>query len=420
MESIYIEGGTRLVGEVGIQGSKNAALPILAATMLIRGKTVLHRIPRITDITHMINLLQSVGCVTEYEDGTLIVDATDINRISFPRKDVDCMRSSILLLAPMLHRMEEVLLHYPGGCVIGERPVDMHIRAMKELGAVFIEEEVLIHAKAEKLLACDISLPIASVGVTENIVMAAVLAEGTTRIHYAAREPEISELCLFLQSAGARIKGIGNGELVIEGVENLHETEYTIVSDRIVAGTYLFSAIGCGGEVTLLDAPVSHMEKVIETGRALGAEIEAYEAGQTVTVRADGNIKSIPFLETGVYPGFPTDLQSCLIALLAKADGISVVAERIFENRFRIVEELMRMGAKIIQDDGQVIIWGVGGLFGTELKARELRGGAALICAGLMAQGDSALTGVSYIRRGYEDIVGDLSALGASIRMEEI
>ena len=419
MESIWIEGGHPLKGAVRIQGSKNAVLPILAATLLIHGETVLHHCPHITDIDHMINLLRCVGCKIHWEEETLRVDASDVSGIAFPREDVDCMRSSIMLLGPMLQRMGEVLIHYPGGCVIGKRPVDVHIRALKQLGAQFLEDTVFIHARSEGFVGAGILLPIVSVGVTENLILSAVLAKGTTRIYPAAKEPEIVALCSFLQSAGAHIKGAGSDEIIIEGVSRLFPTEYSVMADRIVAGTYLFAAHGCGGEVELMNAPVGQLYSVLQTLSCLGAGIETDEKRQWIRLCSDGRIKSIPYIETAVYPGFPTDLQSSLIVALSRADGISVVTERIFENRFRILPAMRAMGACIRQKGSHVTIAGVEKLTGCNVEAMELRGGAALTGAGLMAEGITEIDGVGYIRRGYEDIVKDFRQLGAVMEWKQ-
>ncbi len=415
MEGIIIEGGRPLNGTVRIQGSKNAALPILAATLLIRGKTILSNCPHITDIEHMMNLLRSAGCAVNSENNRVIVDAKVLSKTAFPKEDVDCMRSSVILLGAMLGRCGEVSLSYPGGCVIGERPIDLHIQTLGKLGVHFKNEERRVCALCAHLHGNDINLPFRSVGVTENLILAAVLAEGTTRIYPAAREPEVVALCDFLKKAGARIRGAGSDEIIITGVERLAETEYCVEADRIVAGTYLFAATGCGGMVELSEAPVLQMKSVLRVLKQMGAQVKADENGRCIRLEAEGRPHRLPFVQTAVYPGFPTDLQSNLVTALTKADGTSVVEERIFENRYRILPELRAMGADLTQKEDRVIIRGVAHLTGAELTAMELRGGAGLVCAGMMANGKSIVRGVEYIRRGYEDIVEDLKQLGAGV-----
>ena len=416
MEGIIIEGGKALNGAVRIQGSKNAALPILAATLLIHGKTILSNCPHITDTEHMLNLLRSAGCTVSCEKDRLVVDAASLSGTGFPRKDADCMRSSVILLGAMLGRCKEVSLSYPGGCVIGERPIDLHLQALAKLGVRFRNEDRMVHASCTCLHGNDVNLPIRSVGVTENLILAAVLAKGNTRIYPAAREPEVVALCDFLKKAGARILGAGSDEIIIMGVKQLEETEYRVEADRIVAGTYLFAAAGCGGTVELAEAPVMQMQSVLRVLRQMGAVVQADGDGQHIRLEAEGRPHRIPFIQTAVYPGFPTDLQSNLMTALLKADGSSVVEERIFENRFRILPELRAMGADLTRTDERVIIRGVERLTGTELTAMELRGGAGLVCAGMMAEGKSTVRGVEYIRRGYENIVEDLKQLGAGVR----
>lgn len=416
MDTICIEGGVLLCGDVTIQGSKNATLPILAATILVEGQTVLHRCPHILDIVHMVKLLESVGCKVIWEGDCLCVDAFEIKEVCFPEKYVDSMRSSIVLLGAMLGRKKEAVLQYPGGCVIGKRPIDMHLWAMEEMGVAFLEKSSILHARCEKLLGKEISIPILSVGVTENLILAAVLAKGETVIRHAAMEPEIVALCDFLIGAGARIKGHGTDRIVIEGVEKLSGSEYVVTPDRIVAGTYLLATAGCGGEVVLEDVPMEQMDSVISIGRSIGAVITEYKADRKLQIFSEGKRRPIPYLETEVYPGFPTDLQSCLLAVMTKAEGISVIAETIFEDRFRIVPELNRMGARIFQKDNRVMIWGANGLVGAKLTAKELRGGAALVIAGLMAEGKTVIQGRNYIERGYENLPRDLRQLGAVIR----
>lgn len=413
MKSIDITGGNTLCGEVSIQGSKNAALPLLAASVLIKGVSVIHNCPRITDIFSMIKILESIGCKVRFTGHSLEIDAKDINSTALPEEYVKVMRSSIIFIGAMLAREKEVSIHYPGGCVIGNRPIDMHLGALEKLGVEFSEEGENIRASARKLAGSEIVLPFPSVGATQNVILASVLAEGTTIIKGAAKEPEVTEVCRFLQNAGARIHGIGTETLEIEGVKSLKETEFTVVPDRIVAGTYLLAGAATRGAVLLENAPVEQMDSLFLMLRNMGAKIHIEK--DHVFLNGEEADKSIPFMETRVYPGFPTDLQSPLMAVLSKADGISVIRETIFENRFRVAKELNRMGARIFLKENQALIYGVEKLKGMEVAAEELRGGAALIIAGLLAEGRTKVAGLSYIERGYEDIVRDFKCLGAKI-----
>ncbi|MBQ7065339.1 MAG: UDP-N-acetylglucosamine 1-carboxyvinyltransferase [Lachnospiraceae bacterium] len=413
MKSINIIGGNTLCGEVSIQGSKNAALPLLAATVLIKGVSVIHNCPRITDIFHMIKILESIGCKVLFTGNCLKVDATDITNTALPEEYAKLMRSSFIFAGALLARKKEVSIHYPGGCVIGKRPIDIHLDAFSKMGAQFVEKNETIYANAKKLTGEEILLSFPSVGATQNIVMASVLAEGNTIIRGAAKEPEVTELCSFLVKAGAKIQGIGTEILKIEGVPCLQEVEYKVVPDRIVAGTYLLAAVATKGAVFLENAPVDHMNSLLLMLKNIGAKIHL--EGNNIFINGEGANKSVPYLETEVYPGYPTDLQSPLMAVLSRAEGISVIRENIFENRFRISGQLNRMGAKIFVKDNHALIYGVEKLKGMEVTAEELRGGAALIIAGLMAEGSTKVAGLSYIERGYEDIVRDLKCLGAKI-----
>lgn len=416
MNSINIIGGNTLCGEVSIQGSKNAALPLLAATVLIKGVSVIHNCPRITDIFYMIKILESIGCKVEFLGNCLKVDATDITATSLPEEYAKRMRSSFIFAGAMLARKKEVSIHYPGGCVIGDRPIDIHLDALHKMGVKFVEKEETIYGSTKKLVGNEIVLSFPSVGATQNVIMASVLAEGNTVIRGAAKEPEVTELCSFLQKAGAKIQGIGSETLYIEGVSKLREIEYQVVADRIVAGTYLLAAAATKGAVFLENAPIEHMDSMLLMLKNIGAKVHVEK--NSIFINGEGADKSVPYMETEVYPGYPTDLQSPLMAVLTKARGISVIKENIFENRFRISGELNRMGAKIFIKDNHALIYGVEKLQGAQVRAEELRGGAALIIAGLMAEGSTKIAGLSYIERGYEDIVRDLKCLGAKIEKE--
>ena len=394
-----MEGQRPLSGRIWIQGSKNAALPILAACMLIPGKCVLRGCPDITDIECMCSLLKSTGASVaadfgmETGAGMVEVDTRSVREHRLPEKYVSAMRSSIIMMGAMLGRLGEVCVNYPGGCVIGERPIDLHLYGLEKLGAQIWIEGNHIHAYADELKGAVIEFPFSSVGATQNVILAAVTARGTTVIKNAAREPEVIELCKFLSAAGGRIDYSGTllkaGRIVIQGVElsKLHGVVYDVISDRIVAGTYLFAALAAGGKVTLENIPIGQLDSIL----------------------------NIPYIETNVYPDFPTDLQSPLLVAACMAKGKLAVREKIFSSRFRIVEELQRMGAEITVEGNTAIVTGGREMEGRTVIARELRGGAALVIAGLCASGITTVADSGYIRRGYQDIVGDFAQLGARI-----
>jgi len=414
MGNLYIKGGIPLAGEVSIQGSKNAALPLLTATLLVRGKTVLHNCPRIRDIDAMAELLKTLGCEIIFEKNTITIDATQICDTHCPQKQVQAMRSSIMLLGPLLGRCKSVRMNRPGGCVIGMRPTDIHEMALRQMNVMFESEAETITAYTDRLCGADIKLPFPSVGATENVIMAAVLADGVTRLKNAAREPEICLLCEFLKKAGANIQGIGESELEIRGVKQLHEVTMQVTPDRIVAGTYLLAGVAAGGQIILRKAPCRQMESLISVVRKMGACVIADE--DILYLDAEGAAKPIEYIKTEVYPGFPTDLQSMLLATFSIARGQSILEETIFEDRFKIVPELCKMGADIVTDGRIAYVRGVKRLCGSKLQAFELRGGAALVIAALAAEGDSVISGAEFIERGYENICRDLRGLGAEIQ----
>ena len=424
--SICMEGGKRLTGTVRIQGSKNAALPVLAASVLIPDTCVFQNVPYITDIGCMENLLRSTGAVLEKREAVmeLCIDARNIREYRLPARYVSSMHSSVVLMGALLGRIGEALVDYPGGCVIGKRPIDLHLFGLEKLGAQIWTDKNRIHAYADELRGGLIRFPFPSVGATQNTILAAVTARGTTVIQNAAREPEVTALCEFLNKAGADIvighDFIATGRIVIHGVDVscLHGVTYTVIPDRIVAGTYMFAALCAGGSVALENAPVSQLRSVCDLLRRMGGNVVFDEEHDRLLVDTDEKrrIKNIPFVETGVYPEFPTDLQSPLLACACVSGGELVLKERIFSSRFKVVEELVRMGADIaVLDDESVRVRGVEKLEGRTVIARELRGGAALVIAGLAAKGITTVADIRYIRRGYQDIVGDLKGLGARI-----
>lgn len=414
MDSIHIRGGNALFGETKIQGSKNAVLPVLAAALLIEDVCVLENCPRISDVHHMLMLLERIGCRVTRSDRTITVDARNVSEDTVSGDNVTGMRSSIMLLGAMLGRVGEITMEYPGGCVIGERPIDLHLGALGRMGVKIYEDEGCFTAKVQKLEGTVINLPISSVGVTENVILAAVRAKGVTVLQNAAKEPEIVTLCEFLREAGAVIEGIGGSVLIIQGGHRLHGIRFRIPADRIVAGTYLMGVLGTGGHIFLEDAPVAQMQSTLKAAELAGAELIVSRDGLSVMI--DEEKRAIPYIKTEIYPGFPTDMQSLLMAALTTAPGVSVIEETVFENRFRIVEQLRKMGACIeLQGKRQAVIAGVDLLLGCEVTADELRGGAALVIAGCMAEGETIVKNRHFIERGYEDICRDFQNLGVNI-----
>ena len=332
---IQIKGGNSLHGKVKIQGSKNAALPVLAATLLVRGSCVLGNCPQITDVFYMQKLLEHAGCQVERAGDKITVNADTVRECRLPREYVGKMRSSVILMGALLGRLGRVGIDYPGGCVIGERPIDLHLMALEKLGAQITTEGNYIYATAKKLVGNEIFFPISSVGATQNALLAAVTAQGTTILHHAACEPEVMTLCEFLSLAGARIEGTGTDTLVIYGVDELHATEYEIIPDRIVAGTYLFAAMAAGGQVILQNAPVAQLGAVLSVLTGMGASIITCTDQTTMVIHAPDRPVNLPYVETEVYPGFPTDLQSLLLVAACMAEGELVLRERIFSGRFK-------------------------------------------------------------------------------------
>lgn len=417
MEYYELSGGVPLHGSITLQGSKNAALPLLAGTLLHRGKTTIRNVPDIRDIAVMEEILRKMGCKIRREGRTLEVDASVISDPAVDAVLGGQMRSSILLMGSLLGRCKEAVLPFPGGCVIGMRPIDLHVSAMQSFGAVLAECHGMLCARAEKMQGTCICLRFPSVGATESIILAAVLAEGITEIENCAQEPEIAELCAYLQNMGAQICGGGTSRIRIWGVRKLRDSTWKLCPDRIVAGTYLMAAAATRGQICLKGARVQELGAVLHILEKTGAKFCCTENG--LCIDAAGASQPVAAVDTAPYPGFPTDLQSQLLAVLCLAKGRSVVRECIFEERFRVAAQLNRMGAKVTTDEKEAVVEGVPQMFGADVKAEELRGGAALIIAGLAAKGTTRVFGCSFIERGYEDIAGDLRKLGARILRKE-
>lgn len=417
---IEVQGGHALHGEICIQGSKNAALPIIAGALLHDGITVLHNCPRILDVMYMVQILREMGCRADFEGSSLRIDARGTDSYTVPFGCASMMRCSIVLLGSLLGRFKKAVLPYPGGCTIGARPIDLHLDALRRMNAFIEEEGEVLNAWTPKLSGTVVELAFPSVGATENAVLAAVLAKGETEIINAAREPEIQQLCEFLEAKGARISGTGTGHLKIQGVASLADSEYELMPDRIVTGTYLLAAAATRGSIVIEKAPVEQLDSFLTVLREAGGRYWMEEpqgkAGRpSLVFDGKGTVLPVAKVETAVYPGFPTDLQSPLMAVLAKADGESIIQENVFENRFQSAGLLNSMGAKISIEGRRARIAGVKELYGKTVSAPDLRGGAALVIAGLCARGSTVISNEHFIGRGYEDITGDLRKLGAKI-----
>lgn len=413
MGKYVINGGNKLVGEVSVSGAKNAVLPILAATVIGENKSTILNIPNLRDVEIMESILLNLGCSVKRTGNIMEVESKPLNKVIVPEELVREMRSSIILMGAMLSRTGEVVIGYPGGCEIGPRPIDLHLKALREMGAVIEESHGLLYCKTDGLKGCDIQLDYPSVGATENIILAAVKAKGTTVIRNAAREPEIVDLQNYLNKAGAKISGAGTSVITIEGVKKLKDVTHTIIPDRIVAGTFMVASTITGGDIILNNIIVEHLLGTIAKLKEAGAII--YTNGNTLKILGPRKINSIEMIQTLPYPGFPTDMQAQMMALLSIANGTSIICETVFENRFKHGEELIRMGANIKIFGRVAVINGVKELTGAKVSAKDLRGGAALTLAGLVAKGTTEVHNIYHIERGYEDFHIILKNLGADI-----
>lgn len=416
-EKFRIHGGESLRGEVCVGGAKNAVLKILAATILVNGSTKIYNVPKLTDVDIILNVLSDLGakCIYDKQEKSVTVDASDISSITAKYELVSKMRASFIILGALMSRCKEAIVALPGGCAIGERRVDFHIKGLETLGAKIKIENGYVHAKASKLTGADIYLDIPSVGATENLMLAAVLAEGSTRIQNAAREPEIVDLANFLNTIGADITGAGTSEIVINGVkkEDLHSVEYTTIPDRIEAGTYMAAVVATKGKAIIRNVYPAHLTFFNDKLIQMGACIKLVEP-TAIEVSCRNRLNSINFV-TQPYPGFPTDLQAIAMTLLTTSNGVGIITESLYENRFMQVPDLRRMGADIHQDRNHAIIKGVKHLTGATVVASDLRAGAALVIAGLMANGETVVEKLHHIDRGYEDFEQKLQRMGAKI-----
>ncbi len=418
MEKIVVTGGHRLAGEMVIHGAKNSALPLLAASLLVPGESVIHNCPRLSDVDGSMAILQQLGCRAWRQEDTVSVDAHAASGSEISDALMRQMRSSIVFLGAMIARHGEATMSYPGGCELGPRPIDLHLSSLRRLGVVVEECHGRICCRAPRgLHGADITLAFPSVGATENTLIAACTATGTTVLRNAAREPEIRDLCDYLTACGARIRAATDGVLLIEGVPMLHGCEYAVMPDRIEAATYIAAAAVTGGDLTLRRCCAAHLAPVLPVVEESGCRVTICEetGQQTIRVCAPPRLRPLGAVRTMPYPGFPTDAAAPLLAAACVADGTSVFVESIFENRYKYVDELARMGAHIRVDGRVAVVEGVPSLQGAAVACTDLRGGAALVIAALAAAGETTVSALQHIDRGYENLTADLAAVGARI-----
>ena len=415
MSFYEICGGRPLRGELRVQGAKNSALPILAAALLAPGQSVIRNCPDLSDVTAALEILRLLGCRTVREGDAVLIDASQLTGCGIPDRLMREMRSSVIFLGALLARLGRAELSYPGGCELGPRPIDLHLAALRGLGAEITEEQGrLTCTQGQGLAGRELCLSIPSVGATENAMLAACGARGLTTIVGAAREPEIVDLQGFLRAIGAKVHGAGSSVITVEGGVPLHGGSYAVMGDRIVAATYLAAAASAGGTVEVTGVDYRHLSTVSAVLREAGCDVQS--GAESIRLRRDGPLQGVRPVRTAPYPGFPTDAQAPLMAALTRGKGCTVFVENIFESRYRHVDELSRMGADIRVEGRVAVVYGVPRLHGAQVRATDLRGGAALAVAALGAEGRSELAGVHHIDRGYQSLEGDLRRLGAEIR----
>jgi len=415
MDRLLVTGGTSLQGSVPIAGAKNSALKLMAATLLAEGRSTIHNVPRIQDCVTMVEVLEHLGAGAAWKDGTLVVETSEVQPRETPYELVSRMRASILVLGPLLARFGRARVAMPGGCNIGSRKIDLHVRGLEKMGARFTSEHGYLEARTDGLRGAVITLDFPSVGATENALMAAVAARGTTVIENAAREPELSDLSSFLTEMGAKIDGVGTPTVEIEGVDAFTPVEHTVIPDRVEAGTFAIATCATGGSVVLQGARGDHMDLVFAKLADAGADVLATEEGVAISMQE--RPKAVD-LVTLPYPGFPTDLQPQMMALLAAAEGTSIVTENVFESRFMFVDELNRMGADIRTEGHHAVIRGVEHLSAAPVRALDIRAGAALVIAALATNGVTEIEDMYHVDRGYQDFESKLTRLGAVVRRE--
>lgn len=414
MSCYIIEGGRRLEGEINISGSKNASLPIIAASILNNNITKLYNVPNIHDTQITLEILKILGCKITKKSDKIVIDSRSMTKTEIPEELMRQMRSSVVLAGAIIGRFKNAKISYPGGCEIGARPIDLHLQGFRRLGIDVEEDGGIIKCKCEKIVGNAIQLDFPSVGATENIMLASVLAEGETIITNAAMEPEIVDLENMLNKMGAKITGAGTNVIKIIGVKSLKEVSYTIMPDRIEAGTFLCAGAITGGKIKLNNVKVDHLTPIIHKLEECGCKIETYK--NSIKLEAPKKLKAVD-IKTMPYPGFPTDMQSVFATVLVVSKGTSIVVENIFENRYKYTNELKRMGAKITVEGKTAVIKGIRKLSGAKVTSTDLRGGAALVIAGLVAKGKTTVNNIEYILRGYEQLDKKLSLLGANIKL---
>lgn len=413
-DKLSIFGGNELRGCVTVQNCKNSILPIMAACILNENEVCLHNIPKLLDIDNMLKILHALGVKAEVKYGECVINASSLEINNLDQELCRTLRSSIFLLGALIARTKQAVLCFPGGCEIGARPIDIHIKGLEDLGAKIIIDDNQIICDGTNMYGGVVNLSFASVGATENLMMASVFLKGTTILNNVAKEPEIVDLQNFLNSMGCNITGAGTSQITIYGVDKLHSTQYTPMGDRIVAGTLMIATAITGGNVTLKNANFENNEDLIKKLLSVGCQIDI--KSDIINITSKGRLPTIELIDTQIYPEFPTDMQAQMMALQVVSEGVSVISENVFENRYKHVPELIKLDANIIVRDRVAVVRGVKDLFGTNVKAGDLRGGAGLVLAGLKAHGNTIVEDVYHIDRGYEGLENILSELGANIK----
>ena len=417
MAKLIIKGGSRLEGEMAVQGAKNAALPVFAAALLTEEPVIIYNWPAISDVYYMLSILEHIGAYVAFEKDRLVIDTRRALRWEMPDRLAKEIRSSIFMMGPILARFRMARFTYPGGCEIGSRPIDLHLRGLRCLGVNVTEAGGHIMCEGKKLKGGDVHLDYPSVGATENLMMAAALAPGSTIIRNAAREPEIVELQNVINMMGGNVSGAGTSTVSIEGKSRLSGFSYTCMPDRIVAGTFMVAAVVTNGKITVRNVVPEHLFSITAKLKEAGAKVDIYD--NAITVTGQGRPKEMHLIETGPYPGFPTDMQAQMCTAASIAKGTSIIVESVFDNRFKHVAELQRMGANIVIKNNVAVIKGVERLHAAEVTAMDLRGGAALVLAGLCADGTTVVEQAKILDRGYESFESEMNLLGADIKREE-
>ena len=414
MAKYIIKGSNKLEGKVKISGSKNAALPIIAASILNAGKTTLYNVPNIHDTQMMFEILKNLGGKVEKKNNKIIIDTSKIKKYEIPEDLMRQMRSSVILAGSLIGKYQKAIFSYPGGCDIGTRPIDLHLKGFEKLGINITKNYGNISCICDKIVGEKIDLDFPSVGSTENIMLASCLGEGTTQINNAAREPEIIDLQNFLNKMGAKIQGAGSNKIQIEGVKKLNDVSYNIMPDRIETGTFLCAAAMSQGNIIIENTNINHITPIISKLEEANCKLKLEK--DKIELKAPKKLKALE-IRTMPYPGFPTDMQSIFVSMLTIAKGTSIIVENIFESRYKFTQELIRMGAKITIEGKSAIVKGTRKLYGANVNATDLRGGAALVLAGIVAKGETTIENIEYILRGYENLNKKLENLGVNIKM---